>query len=62
MYSKSKLIRSYKKETNLKVKERMLLVIKVKYDNLIPAYAADELHIEVDRGDCTGWIDFLKKD
>jgi putative transposase len=44
VYSKSKLIRSYKKETNLKVKERMLLVIKVKYDNLIPAYAADELH------------------
>jgi putative transposase len=26
------------------VKERLLLVIKVKYDNLIPAYASDELH------------------
>ena len=38
------MIRSYKKETNLKVKERLLLVIKVKYDNLISAYAADELH------------------
>ena len=44
MYSKSELIRLYKKETNLKVKERLLLVIKVKYDNIIPAYAADELH------------------
>ena len=43
-YSKSELIRLYKKETNLKVKERMLLVIKVEHDNVIPAYAADELH------------------
>ena len=38
------MIRLYKKETNLKVKERMLLVIKVEHDNVIPAYAADELH------------------
>ncbi len=38
------MIRLYKKETNLKVKERILLVIKVEYDNVIPAYAADELH------------------
>ena len=43
-YSKSELIRLYKKETNLKVKERMLLVIKVEHDDVIPAYAADELH------------------
>ena len=53
-YSKSALIRLYKKETNIKVKERLLLVIKVKYDNIIPAYAADELHIEADPGDYTG--------
>ena len=38
------MIRLYKKETNIKVKERLLLVIKVEYDNVIPAYAADELH------------------
>jgi putative transposase len=44
VYSKSALIRSYKKETNFKVKERLLLVIKVEHDNVIPAYAADELH------------------
>ena len=44
MYSKNGLIRLYKKETNLNVKERMLLVIKVVHDNVIPAYAADELH------------------
>ena len=31
-------------ETNPKVKERLLFVIKVKYDNIIPAYACDELH------------------
>jgi hypothetical protein len=43
-YSKSELIRLYKRETNLKVKERLLLVIKVENDNVIPAYAADELH------------------
>ena len=43
-YSKSELIRLYKRETNIKVKERLLLVIKVKYENVIPAYAADELH------------------
>lgn len=44
MYSKSALIRLYKKETDFKVKERMLLVIKIEHDNVIPAYAADELH------------------
>ena len=45
MYSKNELIRLYKKETNPKVKERLLFVITVKYNNVIPAYAsADELH------------------
>ena len=43
MYSKNELIKLYKKETNIKVKERLLLVIKVRYYNLIPAYASDEL-------------------
>jgi transposase len=42
--SKNELIRLYKKETNIKLKERLLFVIKVKYDNIIPAYASDELH------------------
>jgi len=63
MYSNNELIRLYKKETNIKVKERLLLVIiKVKYDNIIPAYASDELHIEVDPGDYIGWIDSYKKE
>jgi putative transposase len=43
-FSKSELIRLYRKETNIKIKERMLLVIKVEHDDVIPAYAADELH------------------
>jgi putative transposase len=44
MYSKNELIKLYKKEINIKVKERLLFVIKVKYENIIPAYASDELH------------------
>ena len=44
-YSKNVLIRLYKKEGNqYKVKERLLLVVKVSHDSAIPAYAADELH------------------
>lgn len=43
MYAKEKLKRLYKKETNHKMKERLLLVYKVKHDNTTPAYAADEL-------------------
>jgi putative transposase len=44
VYSKNELIRLYRKETNPKVKERLLLVIKIEYDHIIPAYASDELH------------------
>ena len=33
-----------KKETNPKVKERLILVINVRYENIIPAFASDELH------------------
>jgi hypothetical protein len=62
VYSKSESIRLYKKKTNLKVKERMLLVIEVKYDNVIPAYAADELQIEVDYEHYTSWIGSMKKE
>jgi hypothetical protein len=53
-YSKDELIRLYKKEINIKVKERMLLVIKVEHDNVIPAYAAEMNYIEVDHGHHTG--------
>jgi hypothetical protein len=40
----------------------MLLVIEVKYDNVIPAYAADELQIEVDYEHYTSWIGSMKKE
>ena len=43
MYAKEKLKRLYKKEDNHKIKERLLLVYKVEYDDTTPAYAADEL-------------------
>jgi len=44
VHSKNELIRLYKKETNPNVKERLLFIIKVKFDNIILAYACDELH------------------
>jgi putative transposase len=43
-YPKTQLTRSCKNEPNPKVKERLPLVLKVKFDKVIPAYAADNLH------------------
>ena len=54
------MIRLYKKGTNLKVKERLLLVIKVRHDNVIPAYAADELHRS--RPWALYWLDRFSKE
>ncbi|MFY9798388.1 MAG: hypothetical protein WAK17_18080 [Candidatus Nitrosopolaris sp.] len=34
----------YKRESNPKIKERLLLVLKVEDDGMLPAHAADELH------------------
>ena len=60
MHSKNELIRLYKKGTNLKVKERLLLVIKVRHDNVIPAYTADELHRS--RPWALYWLDRFSKE
>jgi putative transposase len=38
------LVGLFKKESNPKIKERILLVLRVEGDSIIPAYAADELH------------------
>ena len=38
------LVSLYRNETDVKVKERLLLVLKVKNDAMIPARAAKELH------------------
>jgi hypothetical protein len=34
----------YKRESNPKIKERLLLVLKAEGDGMLPAHAADELH------------------
>ncbi|HXT83072.1 MAG TPA: helix-turn-helix domain-containing protein [Verrucomicrobiae bacterium] len=42
--TKSKLVNQYKKESDSKVKERLLLIIKVREDNEIPFHVVIELH------------------
>lgn len=42
--SKGKLVELYRKESNAKVKERLLLVIRVVDDGELPAHVAKELH------------------
>lgn len=34
----------YKRESDPRVKERLLLILKVKHDDILPAHAADQLH------------------
>ena len=41
---KSKLVNQYKKENDSKVKERLLLIIKVREDKQIPFHVVKELH------------------
>ncbi len=42
--TKSKLVNLYKKENDSKVKERLLLVIKVREDGQIPFHVVKEMH------------------
>src|SRR6185437_11052552 len=42
--TKSKLVNQYKKENDSKVKERLLLIIKVREDKQIPFHVVKELH------------------
>jgi putative transposase len=42
--SRSRLVEPYRKETNAKVKERLLLVIRIVDDGELPAHVAKELH------------------
>ena len=42
--SKRELAQLYKRESNLKVKERLLLTLRVKVDGEVPAHVAQELH------------------
>jgi transposase len=44
LLTKTKLESVYRNEFDVKVKERLLLVLKVKNDGMVPARAAKELH------------------
>ena len=52
--TKTKLVNLYKKENDPKVKERLLLVIRVREDGQIPFHVVKEMHIEVILGLQTG--------
>jgi hypothetical protein len=52
--AKSKLVNLYKKENDPKVKERLLLIIRVREDGQIPFRVVKEMHIEVIPGLQTG--------
>ena len=52
--TKAKLVNLYKKENNSKVKERLLLIIKVREDEQIPFHVVKEMHIEAILGLQTG--------
>jgi hypothetical protein len=43
-FNRKELTNLYKKESDPNVKERLLLVLKVKVDDMIPARVARELH------------------
>lgn len=42
--SKRELAQLYKRESNLKIKERLLLTLRVEVDGEVPAHVAQELH------------------
>jgi hypothetical protein len=44
--TKTKLVNLYKKENDPKVKERLLLVIRVREDGQVPFRVVKEMHIE----------------
>lgn len=50
----------YKRESNPKIKERLLLVLKVEGDGMLPAHAADELHRS--RPWALYWLDRFSKE
>lgn len=58
--TRNELIGLYKRESNSKLKERMLLVIRVEYDGLVPAHAAKELHRR--KPWASYWLDRYKKE
>lgn len=58
--TRAELSQIYRKESDLKVKERLLLVLKVQGDYMIPARIAKELHRS--RPWTSYWLDRFDKD
>jgi putative transposase len=59
-FSRQALVNIYKRESNSKVRERLLLVLKVKHDDMLPAHAADQLHRS--RPWALYWLDRFSKE
>ena len=59
-FSRQELIKLYKGELNPRIKERLLLVLKVEGKGMIPAHAADELHRS--RPWALYWLDRFSKE
>ena len=58
--SKRELAQLYKREHNLKVRERLLLTLKVKVDGEVPAHVVQELHRSKPWG--SYWLDRYNKE
>jgi putative transposase len=59
-FSRQESVRLYKRELNPKVKERLLMVLRVVDDGILPAHAADELHRS--RPWALYWLDRFSKE
>ena len=59
-FSRHEFAKLYKRESNPKIKERLLLVLKVEGDGMLPAHAADELHRS--RPWALYWLDRFSKE
>ena len=61
-YSKNELIKLYKKETNHKINQRLLLVIKVQHDyNILTAYMLLMNHPVACYGHYSGWLEIFSR-
>ena len=54
LLTKTTLVNLYKKENDPKVKERLLLVIRVREDGQIPFHVVKDMHIEAILGHHAG--------
>jgi transposase len=59
-FSRQESTKLYKRESNPKIKERLLLVLKVEGDGMLPAHAADGLHRSRPWALC--WLDRFSKE